>query len=101
METYVESSTRTQTTTQWTLTKLLLLYWLLQVSWHHTFIEHLSQIRLVYTACTRDDYKIIVIHYRVDAHKAASQSGLAPALSNYLYQTFWWLGMVVHEDYGR
>lgn len=60
------------------------------------YIERVSQIRLVFTACTQDDCKIIVKFgygwYGVNAHKAATQYGLAPALLNHTNLTGgWWM----------
>ncbi|KAE9388589.1 hypothetical protein BT96DRAFT_1025391, partial [Gymnopus androsaceus JB14] len=61
-----------------------------------TYMERVSRIRLVFTACTEDCRKIIVKfgygQYGVDAHKAAAQAGLAPDLLNYTkLPGGWWM----------
>lgn len=68
------------------------------------YIERLSQIRLVFTAHTEDNCKIIVKfgygRYGVDAHKAAAQSCLAPALLNYTELAGgWWMVVMKILEY--
>ncbi|KAJ3887214.1 hypothetical protein GG344DRAFT_80954 [Lentinula edodes] len=66
-----------------------------------TYIERVSQIRLVFTARTEGDQDIIVKFgygpYGVEAHQAAAESGFAPALlSHSNLAGGWW--MVVMEN---
>lgn len=68
------------------------------------YTERVSQIRLVFTACTEDGCKIIVKfgygRYGVDAHKAAAHYGLAPALLSHtdLTGSWWMVVMQILED---
>lgn len=64
-----------------------------------TYVERISTIRLVFTARTEDKNIIVKFghgRYGVEAHRAAAQSGLAPALlSHSVLAGGWW--MVVME----
>ncbi|KAF9062703.1 hypothetical protein BDP27DRAFT_1336206 [Rhodocollybia butyracea] len=67
------------------------------------YVERVSDVRLVFTACTENNRQIIVKfgsgQYGVEAHKAAAQSNLAPALLSHTDLTGgWW--MVVMEALG-
>ncbi|KAF9060694.1 hypothetical protein BDP27DRAFT_401725 [Rhodocollybia butyracea] len=70
-------------------------------------LQRLSQIRLVFTARTEDDASRELIvkfeygRYRIDAHKAAAQADLAPALLSYnpdLLGGCGWVVMKMLED---